>query len=104
MARHARLVSRGPNGLEWKRAARRVMTPRYLPQNASETLADFLNELQARVRLQIDGVGEEELYWQADPGGNSCGVTVWHFTRWLDVISLRLLDGQDSDAELWFSK
>jgi hypothetical protein len=27
---------------------------------------------------------------------------VWHFTRWLDVISVRLLDGLDSDSELWF--
>jgi hypothetical protein len=76
--------------------------PMPVPRTTSETLVDLLDELQDRVRLQIEGVGEEELYWQADPGGNSCGVTVWHFTRWLDVISVRLIEGKTSDGELWF--
>jgi hypothetical protein len=72
------------------------------PFTSAETLADLLLELHQRVSNHIGGLSLEELGWQPDPGANSVGVTVWHFTRWLDVISVRLLDGLDSDSELWF--
>ncbi len=74
-----------------------------IPQSVSDVLADFLDELHHGVRRQIAGLDEEALYWQPDPGANSIGVTVWHFTRWLDVLSVRVLDGLASDAELWFA-
>jgi predicted alpha/beta hydrolase family esterase len=72
--------------------------------SASALLCDLLDELHQRVRALVKGVDIEALYWQADSGGNSCGVTVWHFTRWLDVMSVRVIDGRPSDDELWFAE
>lgn len=74
-----------------------------VPQRVSDVLADFLDELHHRVRREIAELDEEALYWQPDPGANSIGVTVWHFTRWLDVLSVRFLDGLASDAEIWLA-
>jgi DinB superfamily len=74
------------------------------PATTVETLADLLDELGNRVRALIDGHDEYALSWRPDPGGNSVGVTVWHFTRWLDVVSVRLLDGLPSHDELWLSE
>jgi len=75
-----------------------------VPRTVGETLADLLDELQDRVHREISDLNQDDLYWRPDPGGNSCGATVWHFTRWLDVISVRLLDGLTSDQEIWFAE
>jgi hypothetical protein len=79
------------------------LTAAPVPQTSAETLADLLVELNQRIRTLIEGLSQVELYWRPDPGANSVGVTVWHFTRWLDVVSVRLLDGLGSDDELWFA-
>jgi len=63
-------------------------------------LAAWLGDLVAMVHQHIAGLTAEELAFQPDPQGNSIGVTVWHFSRWLDVVG-RAFAGQPASSELW---
>jgi hypothetical protein len=51
----------------------------------------------------VGGLSAEELAWQPDAEGNNIAVTVWHFSRWLDVVG-RLLQGRSPDEELWLAR
>lgn len=66
-----------------------------------EMIADLLTDLGADVREMVGGLSTEELAWRPDALGNSVGVTVWHFARWLDVLSARVLTDGPVDAERW---
>ena len=64
-------------------------------------IADLLTDLQSDVRAMVEGLSPDELAWRPDALGNSVGVTVWHFARWLDVLSARVLVNGPVDAEHW---
>ena len=66
-----------------------------------EVFADLLNILGANVREMVEGLSPEELAWRPDALGNSVGVTVWHFARWLDVLTARVLADGPVSAERW---
>src|SRR5215210_2399728 len=66
-----------------------------------EVIADLLNDLGAAVREMVEGLSLDELAWRPDALGNSVGVTVWHFARWLDVLSARALTDGPVGAERW---
>ncbi len=68
-----------------------------------ELLVDLIRELSARLRRRVTPLSAAELAWQPDSEGNSIGVTVWHFSRWLDVLTVRLLRGRRAEEELWFA-
>jgi hypothetical protein len=70
------------------------------PATPAQVLAAWLGDLVAMVHQQIAGLTAEELAFQPDPEGNSIGVTVWHFSRWLGVIG-RAVAGQPPSGELW---
>jgi hypothetical protein len=70
------------------------------PDSPAAVLAAWLGDLVAMVHQHIAGLSAEELAFQPDPQGNSIGVTVWHFSRWLDVVG-RAFAGQPPSAELW---
>jgi hypothetical protein len=70
------------------------------PTTPAEVLAAWLGDLVAMVHEHINGLSPEELAFQPDPQGNSIGVTVWHFSRWLDVVG-RAFTGEPPSGELW---
>jgi hypothetical protein len=58
-----------------------------------EFYADLLMALSAWAHSEVEGLSVEELVWQPDAEGNNIAVTVWHFSRWLDITA-RLLQGK----------
>ncbi|GHO70537.1 hypothetical protein KSC_094290 [Ktedonobacter sp. SOSP1-52] len=68
-----------------------------------ELYAELIESLSKGAHLEVEGLSEQELAWQPDAEGNSIGVTVWHFSRWLDVVA-RLLDGRKPAEELWLTR
>ncbi|MCI0399588.1 MAG: DinB family protein [Chloroflexi bacterium] len=69
-----------------------------------ELLAEWVEELARDVRREIEGFSAGELAWQPDPQANSIGVTVWHFSRWLDVLAVRILQNRPPEEELWHTQ
>jgi hypothetical protein len=70
------------------------------PATPAAVLAAWLADLVAMVHEHIADLSADELAFQPDPQGNSIGVTVWHFSRWLDVVG-RAFAGEPSSGELW---
>lgn len=66
-----------------------------------EMLADLVRYAAQGIRQVVAGLSREELTWQPDAQGNSIGVTVWHCSRWLDVLTVQLLEHQPASAEHW---
>jgi hypothetical protein len=69
---------------------------------ATELLIGLLDELQRQVRVRVGHLSAVELAWRPDPGGNPVGVTVWHFSRWLDFLGVCMLGAQPQDQQHWF--
>jgi len=67
-----------------------------------DVLLDFLSRLTAQTAAAIDGLAAEALAWQPDPAANGIGVTVWHFSRWMDFVNVRALQDRPAEDELWF--
>ena len=66
-----------------------------------EILTDLIEKLAGDVREEVGELSQEELDWQPDSEANSIGVTVWHFSRWLDVLATRALADQPAGQERW---
>jgi hypothetical protein len=73
------------------------------PDEGVVLLLELLERLEHGVRGTIAPLSAAALAWQPDPQANGIGVTVWHFSRWLDVIAARALRAGASDDELWFA-
>jgi hypothetical protein len=71
---------------------------------ATELIAEWIDELQRQVRQRIESLSSDELPFRPDPGGNSVGVTVWHFARWLDLMAVCAFGGRPADQQLWFTQ
>ncbi|HEX6683193.1 MAG TPA: DinB family protein [Candidatus Limnocylindrales bacterium] len=71
------------------------------PHTPADVLAVWLRDLGAYIRTRIEDLDNESLAFRPDPGGNSIGVTIWHFTRWLDVIAHRVFVDGRVESELW---
>jgi hypothetical protein len=70
----------------------------------TEILIDLVRRLARGVRTDIAGLSQEALDWQPDPEANSMGVTVWHFSRWIDFVRVRALENRPAEDELWFAR
>lgn len=68
-----------------------------------ELYADLLVALSKWAHLEAEGLSTEELAWQPDAEGNNIAVTIWHFSRWLDVTA-RFLQGTSPGEELWLTR
>ena len=66
-----------------------------------ELLADLTGKLVRDVRAEIAELTPEELAWQPDREANNIGVTVWHFSRWLDMLGVQALANRPAAEELW---
>jgi hypothetical protein len=56
--------------------------------NDVELIADLVAYLAQSVRDEIERLSQAELMWQPDAEGNSIAITVWHFSRWLDLLTV----------------
>ena len=66
-----------------------------------ELLADLVAKLARDVHAEIAELSPEGLAWQPDPEANNIGVTVWHFSRWLDMLAVQALANRSAAEELW---
>ncbi len=69
-----------------------------------ELIVDWLDDLAANMRAEIEPLTLEGLYWQPDAEANSIGVTVWHVARWLDLLKVRILENRPPDDEQWHTR
>ena len=69
--------------------------------HSHELIAEWIDELVADVNQELEGMSDESLQWHPDQQGNSIGITVWHFSRWFDVLNTQVLQGQDALEEIW---
>jgi hypothetical protein len=69
-----------------------------------ELVIDLIQELVRQVTQSVKSSDREELTWQPDPQGNNIAVTVWHFTRWLDVLTVRAFQNRPPEEEQWFTR
>lgn len=69
-----------------------------------EMLNDWLRDLEQGLRHEIEDLTIEELSWHPDPEANSIGVTVWHISRWLDLLKVRVLDALPPEQEQWHTR
>lgn len=67
----------------------------------AELLADWIAKLAADLRAEIADLDADALAWQPDPEANSIGVTVWHVSRWLDVLTIQILQNRPATDEFW---
>src|SRR5258708_38802066 len=70
----------------------------------AELLADLVSYLARSVRREVEGLSYEELTWQPDAEGNSIANTVWHFSRWLDLLTVRAFENRPPEEELWHTR
>ncbi len=71
---------------------------------AEEVLVDLVASIAERTHAIIAELSRAELAWRPDAQGNSIGVTVWHYSRWLDLIVVRLLDNRRAEEEQWHTQ
>jgi hypothetical protein len=69
-----------------------------------ELIVDWLDDLAARMGAEIEPLTPEELNWQPDAEANSIGVTVWHVARWLDLLTVRILENRPPGDEQWHTR
>jgi hypothetical protein len=79
-------------------------TQKERPVTDVELLIDLINELVRQVAVSIQSLNRNELTWQPDPHGNNIAVTVWHFARWWDVLTVRAFQNKPPEDELWFAR
>ena len=72
--------------------------------NGIEVLADLVAYLEQRVRDEVADLTDEELRWQPDAEGNSIAITVWHFSRWLDLLTVQVCENRPAEEEQWFTR
>ncbi|MDQ2914966.1 MAG: DinB family protein [Chloroflexota bacterium] len=68
----------------------------------TELVAKWFEDVGARVREQLKSLEEDALEWRADDRGNNVRETVWHISRWIDVLT-RILSGTQPSTERWFT-
>lgn len=66
-----------------------------------ELLADLAAEVERGMRRHVDPLTAEALAWKPDAEANSIGVTVWHVARWLDLLTVVVLQNRPPTDEFW---
>jgi hypothetical protein len=67
-------------------------------------LLDLLQNYTRAVHRTISDMTLDALRWQPDAEANNIAVTMWHICRAFDVLTVRILDTQSPDSELWYLK
>jgi hypothetical protein len=70
----------------------------------AEVLADLVIYLARSVRKEIEELSHEELTWQPDAEGNNIAITVWHFSRWLDLLTVHTFENRPLEEQQWYTR
>ncbi|MEM7347498.1 MAG: DinB family protein, partial [Chloroflexota bacterium] len=62
--------------------------------------SDFTEDMHQ----EITDLAPDVLAWQPDPEANSIGVTLWHVSRWLDLITVRAIQNRPPEEEQWHTQ
>ena len=58
---------------------------------------ELMERSQSRMKQAMDGLTDEQLYYQPAEASNSIGWLVWHLSRWKDIQTGRIAD----EPEVW---
>ena len=72
-----------------------------IPADASAFLREMVERIERATLSRLGRTTPESLHWQPDREANSIGVTVWHYTRWLDLLGTVTLVGGTAGAQHW---
>lgn len=70
----------------------------------TELLVDLITESAKTLLRHVDPLDAEALAWRPDPLANSIGLTVWHMSRWWDLLVVVLLENRTPDEEQWHTR
>jgi len=71
------------------------------PLDTAAVLAEWTRDLCEELTARCQLMSVDELHWQPHPDQNPNAVTVWHVTRWIDVLGSRLFTGRPAEADAW---
>src|SRR5438067_1221658 len=67
--------------------------------------AQTFNRSVSNYKQAIEGLSEEQVFWQPAPESNSIGWLGWHFTRRKDYYTSHLVDERQVwETERWYQK
>ena len=70
-----------------------------LQMSLTGVFIELMEREQGRMKQAIDGLTDEQLYYQPAEASNSIGWLVWHLSRFKDIATSRVA----AEAELWVS-
>jgi hypothetical protein len=70
----------------------------------TELLADLFSDFAKTMHRHVDPLDDEALAWRPDAQGNSIGLTVWHVSRWMDLLTVVVLQNRSHDDEQWHTR
>lgn len=70
----------------------------------AELLADLIGQCAATVHRHVDPLDAAALAWRPDSLANSIGITVWHVSRWMDLLAVVVLQNRGHDEEHWHTQ
>ena len=73
-----------------------------IPADRVALLRDLVARLQRGTLSRLTRIPIDALYWQAHRETNSIGVTMWHYTRWFDLLGTVTLVGGETESQHWF--
>jgi hypothetical protein len=68
-----------------------------------DVFIEMISHLARWTRGTVEGISQEALDWQPDAQANGIGVTVWHVSRWIDFLTVRMLYDRPAAEEIWFT-
>ena len=69
-----------------------------IPADAAALLRELAERVERGTLSRLKRTTAESLHHQPDPDANSVGVTVWHYTRWFDLLgTVTLVRGRIED-------
>jgi hypothetical protein len=68
---------------------------------AKDMILDLLETFREITHWTVKEMSSETLRWQPDEEANNIAVTVWHISRALDLLKVRVFENKPPEQELW---
>ena len=73
-----------------------------IPTDAPSFMVSLAETLTKATLARLDRTPPDALHWHIDREANSIGVTIWHYTRWVDHFGTNALVGGTRADEHWY--
>jgi len=73
-----------------------------IPTDAASFIVELADTLTKATLTRLERTPPGALHWHIDHEANSIGVTIWHYTRWVDHFGTVLLVGGARADEHWY--